>query len=177
MSYASEALRRHWLPNIQTVVGRPQKGFGPYLLDQNYQVYNRPTAQRVELFFSDASPVLSAFAFDITRFASAAVESVVDTRQNPVFNKSTAWLLIRSYYAAFFAAHAISRMLGISFTRFETTHCNSVLKVARLFHASFYLLILKCTSMLTSTGAGLPCIVAGLNLYCATASNAAWSRP
>jgi len=135
MSVVSDAIRSLWLPQIQTVVGRPLKGLGAYVLDQDYQIYLRPVHRRVELSFSEATPLLNAIAFDITRFSTAALESVSDSRPDPNFSKSTAWLLIKTYYAAFFAAHAIARMLGVSYTRFDTKHCNAIVQIAELFHS------------------------------------------
>ena len=146
MSAISDAIRPFWLPRIQTVTGRPIKGLHGFLLDRQYQIYTAPTAGRVELSCADLNPLLKAFAFDITRFASAAIESIADVRPDSVFPKSTAWLMIRTYYAAFFSAHALSRMLGVSYTRFEGNHTASIYKVADLFLSSPAMVIPRLNS-------------------------------
>jgi hypothetical protein len=133
MSVISDALRPLWLPGIQTVVGRPMKGLQAYILDGQFQIYVPPTNRSAELSFAESLPILSAFAFDITRFASAAIESIAESRPDQMLPKSTAWLMIRSYYAAFFAAHAIARMLGTSYTRFEGTHSNAIYKISNAY--------------------------------------------
>ncbi|MBB5065066.1 hypothetical protein [Granulicella mallensis] len=106
------------------------------MLDQKYQIHVAPTNKSAELVYADEMVVLKAFAFDTTRFATAAIESMADEPAHAALPKSTAWLLIRSYYAAFFAAHAIARMLGVSYTRFEPKHCKAIGKIANLFAES-----------------------------------------
>src|SRR5262249_2362372 len=49
---------------------------------------------------------------------------------------STAWIVIRSYYAAFFAAHSILRMLGLTISQLEAGHLRSIEHVALLYGAS-----------------------------------------
>lgn len=136
MSLVSDAIRQLWLPRIQTVIGRPLKGFGAFVLDEGYQIHTASTYNGAELIYPEEMLILKAFAFDITRFTTAAIESMADEPGHAALPKSTAWLLIRSYYAAFFAAHAITRMLGVSYTRFEQKHCNAIWKIANLFAQS-----------------------------------------
>lgn len=136
MSIVSDGLRPFWLPRIQSVVGRPQKGFAEFILDQTFQIYNTPTTRKAELSVADTTDVLRAFAFDITRFLTASIETVAEDPTHAKLPKSTAWLLIRSYYAAFFAAHGIARMLGVTYTRFDSRHSKSVNEIAALFAGS-----------------------------------------
>jgi hypothetical protein len=44
--------------------------------------------------------------------------------------KSTAWLFIQTYYAAFYAAHSILRSVGISASNFRTAQCQKADQVA-----------------------------------------------
>jgi hypothetical protein len=53
--------------------------------------------------------------------------------QSQLFPRSTAWLIIQSYYAAFFAANSIVRMLGISCSQLEKPQTEKIDQIAQLF--------------------------------------------
>ena len=62
------------------------------------------------------------FTFEAERFASAALESynTVKTRwHDPVDRDGIAWRFVSLYYAAYYAAHAILRLCGISVTQVD----------------------------------------------------------
>ena len=44
--------------------------------------------------------------------------------------KSTGWILIRAYYAAFFAAHSLLRMFGISCIQLDAQQITAISRVA-----------------------------------------------
>jgi hypothetical protein len=76
---------------------------------------------------------MAAFASDINRFSTAAFESLVVASKSARFPRSTAWLLINSYYAAFFSAHAILRILGTSCSQLGYEQIARITAVADLF--------------------------------------------
>jgi hypothetical protein len=65
----------------------------------------------------------------MSRFSSAAVETSIGVAQ-PGLPKSTAWLFIQTYYAAFYAAHCILRSVGISASNFRISECQKVDTIA-----------------------------------------------
>jgi hypothetical protein len=69
------------------------------------------------------------FAAEISRFCSAAVETSIGISQEMV-PKSTAWLLIRTYYSAFYAAHCLLRVAGISASNLYADECQRADAVA-----------------------------------------------
>lgn len=57
------------------------------------------------------------FAFEADRFASASFESLLSVPSSNDYPKSVGWILIRYYYAAFFAAHCLLRLRGVACAR------------------------------------------------------------
>jgi hypothetical protein len=78
-------------------------------------------------------PFLSGFAADINRFGCAAVESVNEIHYKASLSKSHSWKCVKLYYAAYYAAHAMLRMHGISCINFERENLREVEKVADLW--------------------------------------------
>ncbi len=63
------------------------------------------------------------FAFEASRFASAALESystILGKWSGPEDRDGLAWRLIGLYYSAYYSAHAILRLSGISVTQIES---------------------------------------------------------
>lgn len=128
------ALRPFWLPNLNEVTST-SSGFKEWLASGNYGMHSPIAPDRFELFvgLGPAAAILQAYATDCDKFVSAAFESMVAVPRSPPLPKSVAWLMISHYYAAFFAANAILRMLGTSCTQIETIEANSVLNVAHVW--------------------------------------------
>src|SRR5260370_1800137 len=133
MSIIASPLRAFWVPGLNRISGRVLKGLAGWILDEEYQIYSPLQPDSFSLTVSSPEKLLSSFAADINRCSMASFESVNSVTKNDILPRSTAWLVIKTYYAAFFAAHAISRILGTSFLQFEKTHCNSVNSIANLF--------------------------------------------
>ena len=85
------------------------------------------------LSFTDPEPCLRAFAADINRIGSASIESVLSVTKSRALPRSTAWLIIQTYYSAFFSAHALLRTFGESCTPIEREQVNSLMRVGSLF--------------------------------------------
>ncbi len=74
--------------------------------------------------FRESKGVLEATASDASRFASAAFQSIKQLASVVVDREQTAWSLIKAYYAAFYAGHAIIRLTGESCSYFQALHVN-----------------------------------------------------
>jgi hypothetical protein len=133
MSILADCLRSSWAPGLNEVSGNVTKDLRSWLSDEGYQIYSKQNANLFTTSFSDANPFLSALAADVNRMAAAAYESIGQATKSTVFPKSTAWIIIKSYYASFFAAHAILRMLGRPVVNLEHSQARSVNKIAKVF--------------------------------------------
>ena len=97
------------LLHFNEITGRQSSGFCNWIVDGNYQIYTdiKPASFTLDISSVSKSSLLKAFAFDCNRMAAASFESMQLIGKNELLPKSTAWLVIQSYYSAFFAAHSI----------------------------------------------------------------------
>ena len=136
MSIFDDITRPFWLAGLNQVSGPQLKGIGGLICDEEYQIYSPITPTSFVLSFTDAEPFLSAFAGDINRIGSASFESALGIVKSSALPKSTAWLVIQTYYSAFFSAHALLRILGESCSPIEREQVSSLTRVGALFGAA-----------------------------------------
>lgn len=72
----------------------------------------------------------SALASDCGRFSCAAFQSVVTIAPDMEDRDAFAWALIKLYYAAFYAGHALIRTLGEGCSFFYKVHTDRIASVA-----------------------------------------------
>lgn len=133
MSMIADELRPFWLPGLNRVVGTPSVSLTGLLGGQGYQIHSALTTNAATLYFSDWNLVASAFACELAQSAMAAIETIESAAARGRLPKSTGWLLIKCYYAGFFATQAIQRMLGRGIMRVDTSSANGIQTIATLF--------------------------------------------
>jgi hypothetical protein len=133
MPILEDIARPFWLAGLNQVSGPQSKGIGGLICDESYQIYSQMSPVSFVLSFTDLEPCLRAFAGDINRIGSASIESALGVARSRALPKSTAWLVIQTYYSAFFSAHALLRTLGESCTPIERAQVNSLMRVGGLF--------------------------------------------
>jgi hypothetical protein len=69
---------------------------------------------------------------DSCRFVSAAFQTIAKVQSEIVEKDTLPWSLIRLYYAAFYAAHALIRLFGESCSHFDSKHVSQVTALASL---------------------------------------------
>ncbi len=132
-SIAVDAIRLHWVKGLNQICGKLNKSLSGWLCDENYQVYQPLERNGFLLYIADDRELLSSIAYDCTRMAVASFETIASVEKHPSFPKSSAWVLLKSYYAAFFAAHTILRMFGISCSQIGFQEAKAVSKIASLY--------------------------------------------
>lgn len=103
-----------------------------WVANQYYLVDNDLESSHFTVRTTDTSYLQAAYANDCNRMAMATIETAAGLQADPAMGKSGAWGVIRSYYAAFFAAHSIMRMFGISCSQLEQPHTNKIYEIADL---------------------------------------------
>lgn len=76
----------------------------------------------IVLDFRAADPVVRALSWDCSRFASASFQSLGAFSAEHCNKISLPWDLIKLYYAAFYAAHAVLRLVGQSCSYLSDAH-------------------------------------------------------
>lgn len=127
----SSSLRTFWVNGLNEITGNNEHRFAEFIISAKlYVIYNPITQDHFTLNFHDKNKTLQHLAADIIRFGCASHESINDIYYKKAFPNSHAWKLIKCYYAAYYAAHSILRMFGISCTNFETTHVKKIESIA-----------------------------------------------
>ncbi len=138
MSIAVSEIRPFWMHELNEIVGKQKFGLSKWLSKGEYYYISLPITQNQ--FTLDLSGqgftenMLSAFAYDCNRMASATFETMFSIEKSTKLPNSIAWLIIKLYYAAFYAGHAIIRMLGISCSQLEKQSTDKICEIAKLFN-------------------------------------------
>lgn len=112
-------------------MGTSNREFKAWLASGRYQVNSiSPGGSEVELYVVDHEFLAESLGYDFCRFACAAFETTRDIKEDSNFPKATAWAGIRAYYAAFFSAHSILRLFGVSCSQIEASQASTLTKYA-----------------------------------------------
>jgi hypothetical protein len=133
MSDIADALRPYWMPGLNDISGKVEIKLSSWFLDGKYQIYNQIEQESFTLNIDDNLPLLKAMAHDCNRMSIAAFETLDGIKLRGNLPKSRAWLIIKYYYSAFYAAHAILRFLGTSCTQLEKGQTNKIRQVADIY--------------------------------------------
>jgi hypothetical protein len=133
MSIVVDVMRPFWMHGLNDISGVQLKGVAGWISDEEYQIYTEPQPQSFRLNIADPEPLLRGYAADINRLGSASFETIDSIIRLIALPKSLAWLVIKTYYAAFFAAHALLRMFGVSCSSIERAQVNSIVTIAEAY--------------------------------------------
>ena len=73
------------------------------------------------------------FTSEIIKLSIAALSSSIHIENNVADERSSAWQLVRYYYAAYYAANALMRFSGHACTNLDTADCTQINTVAALY--------------------------------------------
>lgn len=102
-----------------------------WVANQKYHVAPGMTSKCFILTTQDSEGLRAALANDCNRMSMAAIESICGVQADLSFPNSSAWATIRSYYASFFAAHALLRVFGQSYSQLESEHTKKIFEMAQ----------------------------------------------
>lgn len=89
-----------------------------------------PSNKRLSLDFRDDYNATLGLAADCCRFSAACFQSISSIENDILDRDKVAWCLIRLYYAAFYAAHAVMRLLGEARSYFDSQHIHKLVALA-----------------------------------------------
>lgn len=131
-AYVDRALRLSWTRGINNVSGPVTYGLRDWLLTGNYSVTSA-SSNLFSLRYADPDDVLRAYGYDANRMACGALESILSISKVISLERSLAWLAIKLYYAAFYSAHSLMRLQGVSCTQLDSKEANKVSSVAQAY--------------------------------------------
>ena len=124
-------MRPFGLPGLAAVAGRLRSGLAEWFSAGDFIISDPVRSDSFTAIVIDSKATVAAFAHDCDRLACASLESLYEFQAGCSSKKSYAWPLVRLYYAAFFAAHAIFRVLGESCTFLDSSQMVSIRRAAR----------------------------------------------
>jgi hypothetical protein len=127
------ALRLNWLDVFPRITGQPSQSLRDWVADSDYSFPGPPSQKNFEVFVSDLESIVRAFAFDANRMSCSSFESILSISPVVLLRRSLAWLSIKSYYAAFYAAHAFIRYHGVSCTQLDSRETSRLAAVAQAY--------------------------------------------
>jgi hypothetical protein len=133
MSILPDLVRPFWLPGLHETSGRVGESFASWILRGDFQIYRPLDKRTFVLNISNRNPFIGGVACDFDRLAAAAYESMDGLAPSLRLPKSLGWLIIKCYYASFFAAHATLRMFGISCSQLDSVNVRKIETIADLF--------------------------------------------
>lgn len=171
----ADPLRLAWLNGINKPVGKKIDNMDKLFEIKNITTTTALVSNQIKIHIGNSQKTINFFAHDTDRFATAAFESMIAESPKPEFPRSTAWLLIRGYYSAFFAMHALMRIQGVACLRVSKNITNIINKqLAYLFpdspllEAGFYLI--------QSNNSGAELTLNKLDLSATGSHEALWSQ-
>lgn len=133
----AEALNPLWLNEWTTFSKAPTHGLKDWIKEKKFQIYSSQAQDKFSLDYLPNHSPLIALGYDSNRFLSASLETISQITNHPDLPKSAGWLIVKSYYAAFFAAHSLLRIFGRSCSHLETLEVQSINEIASLFQPSW----------------------------------------
>jgi hypothetical protein len=162
MSLLADALQPYMTNGLISLGGRIQSVSLPELVTRRGAAYDLDVDAQNEaivLDFRDPRLILEAVASDFCRLASASFQTLSEITSEVENKNALPWALIKLYYSAFYAGHAVIRLLGESCSYFAVAHVRRLNETAALLNketpfilnAGFY----QC--VFNSTSSGMTC--------------------
>jgi len=133
----ASSLRLLWIRGLPDITGPRSFTTEKFVQSKYLTVSNANAEDGLRLYAGNPANAVAYFSHEADRFASASFESLLTGIKVAAYPRSTGWLLIRAYYAAFFAVHALLRLHGWACTRLSSNTVNRLnLELAQFFPSS-----------------------------------------
>jgi hypothetical protein len=166
-SLTADAMQPFLLTSLMRVEGRPSGTAVSALFSPaqrfGFDLDFDNTRCIVKVDFRDPAITLDAMASDCSRFASSAFQTIAAVPQGLLETETLSWGLIKSYYAAFYAGHALMRMLGESYSYLDRSQCNHITSIAAATgnQPTFRVQAGPYRCSITPTGSAVDCVRLG----------------
>jgi hypothetical protein len=113
MSLVADALQPFIVRELASLAGRTQvTTLTDIIIAETaaYDLFFDDAEQSITMDFREPKTVIDAFAADCCRFSFAAFQTISQVSVEIMQRDSVAWSLIKVYYSAFYAGHALIRI-------------------------------------------------------------------
>ncbi|MED5520249.1 hypothetical protein [Alteromonas macleodii] len=133
MTILVDVLRAHIVPGLTNVEAIPQMTYRGWIASKSYKMTTPLQSKEFVLDVYSHEQLLQPYAYDINRMATSSFESMHGISPDEGLPKSVGWLIIRSYYSAYFSMQAILRLFGISCSQFDANESRAVTNIAQMY--------------------------------------------
>lgn len=123
-----------WLRGINNTKGPRVLSTEKFLSTKNVTLDRISDPGELSLYVGNPNRTPEYFCHEADRFASASFETLLSNAPVVGYERSTAWQLIRGYYAAFFSVHALLRLHGLACTRITSATTSPLNKEVLRLH-------------------------------------------
>lgn len=124
-----------WLDGILSPKIKIDEPIKNWLTQGNWMPQAGMTKKKLTADIYVTDPLPDHFTSEIIKLSIAALSSSIHIENNVADNRSSAWQLVRYYYAAYYAANALMRLSGHACTNLDAMECTSINTVAALYGA------------------------------------------
>jgi hypothetical protein len=132
-SIFEQALGLTWLRGINSVSGSPTEDIREWIVQSTFSFQAAPQRTSFDIFTPDTQRLVEAYAYDANRMSCGAFETIASIAAIENMRRSLAWLTIKCYYAAFYSAHALLRLQGISCTQLDNRQSSRLAAIAQAY--------------------------------------------
>lgn len=133
-SVMADGVRLKWMPGINAISLPPDIEVFESLISGTFSMLTcTPGVSATFQTLNHGNALANAFASEASRFGNACFESFLERIPTTGSERSLGWPLIRTYYAAFFAAHALLRICGESLTYLTTLNANKLNQLGQIY--------------------------------------------
>src|SRR5205807_2194336 len=115
MSLAADALQPYIVREFSSLSGRLHVGTLADVIVSEMAAYDLlfdDADQSITMDFREPTAAVAAYAADCSPFSFAAFQTISQVAAEIMERDSVAWSLIKTYYSAFYAGHALMRVFG-----------------------------------------------------------------
>lgn len=133
MTIVVDILRAQIIPGLINIEETPLMTFKGWIANRSYKMSLPLQSKSFTLDVYSHDKILLPYAYDINRMASSSFESMHGIAPDAGLPKSIGWLIIRSYYSAYFAMHALLRLFGVSCSQFDVNESRAITEIANMY--------------------------------------------
>jgi hypothetical protein len=132
--YIEDIFRTYWAHGLNNITINKSITFNEWIKEgKDYRITSQVKIDEFSLDLNDRNLFLNPISRDCNRFCSSSLESIIKIDNLDILPKSISWLLIKQYYSAFYSAHLILRILGVSLSQFDPDGIKKVKFIANLY--------------------------------------------
>ncbi len=132
MSLVADALQPYIVRELATLAGRARvTTLADIIVSETsaYDLFFDDLDRSFTLDFMETRAIVGALAGDCCRFSFAAFQTISPVATEIIQRDTVAWSLVKVYYAAFYAGHALIRIFGEACSFFDRQHVGRLIEL------------------------------------------------